>query len=194
MGRRLLGPVVFGVVVVVLAACVGSESELEWEDSAEASNAEVNAAESATATENPTTTGSGDGDPPIELAGTSWNVTDYSQGAGVITNVWKTEVTMSFTSDQIGGSSGCNTFMASFSVSGGYDLFESGQRDANDGQAMEIGPVGVTKMLCGDEDIMIQEGEILDLLSRVGRWVLIDGALNLRSDDDGFLLKAVPSG
>ena len=134
------------------------------------------------------------GDPPIELGGTSWNVTDYSQGPGVITNVWKTDVTISFSADgTVSGSSGCNTYSAQWSVSSGYDPFEDGVPDENDGQAIEFADLAWTEIGCEDEDIMIQEQEILDLLQRAGRWVLIREAFHLRDSSGEYLFEAEPA-
>jgi heat shock protein HslJ len=118
-------------------------------------------------------------------------VTDYSQASGTITNVWKTEVTIAFAADgTVSGSAGCNDYEGTWMVSGGYDEFESGVPDPNDGQELAFDSLSWTEMACDDEAIMEQEAEILDLLQRGGRWVLIRGSFNLRDAGGAFLFAA----
>jgi len=129
-----------------------------------------------------------------ELGSTDWNVTLYSQVGGTMTNVWKTEVTISFAADgTVSGSAGCNGYQATWQVSGVYNEFESGVRDPDDGQELILGPLSWTEMACEDEAIMEQETEILDLLQRGGRWVLIRGNFNLRDAEGAFLFEAEPA-
>jgi len=126
-----------------------------------------------------------------ELGGTSWKVTDYSQASGTITNVWKTEVTISFAADgTVSGSAGCNDYEATWMVSGAYDEFESGVPDRNDGQELILDSLAWTEVACEDEAIMEQEAEILDLLQRGSRWVLIRGNFHLRDAEGAFLFEA----
>ena len=129
-----------------------------------------------------------------ELAGTNWSVTDYSQASGTITNVWKTEVTISFGADgTVSGSAGCNGYQATWTVSGAYDEFQPGVPDPNDGQELIFDSLSWTEMACDDDAIMDQEAEILDLLQRGSRWVLIRGNFNLRDAEGAFLFEAEPS-
>ena len=177
---------ILGAVVVAIAACGGSEGT-DPTLLPEPTNAGT-APAPAPVTTLPADAG---GDPPIELAGTSWNVTDYSQGPGFITNVWLTEVTISFGDDgTVSGSAGCNDFGGSWSASGGYEPFESGVPNEDYGQVLELTDLSWTEMACEDEDIMIQEGEILGLLQRAGRWVLIRDEFHLRASDGEFLFQA----
>jgi len=126
-----------------------------------------------------------------ELGGTRWNVTEYNQASGIITNVWKTEVTISFAEDgTVSGSAGCNGYQATWMVSGVYDDFESGVPDPNDGQELILNSLAWTEMACADEAIMEQENDILGLLQRGSRWVLIRGDLHLRDAEGAFLFKA----
>jgi heat shock protein HslJ len=129
-----------------------------------------------------------------ELAGTSWIVGDYRLPDGVITNVWQTEVTISFSDDGVvSGSAGCNDYEGSWSVSGGWDEFESGIPDPNDGQQLSLDSLSWTETVCDNADIMKQETEILDLLLSAGRWVLIDENFNLRDVEGKFLFEAEPA-
>jgi heat shock protein HslJ len=126
-----------------------------------------------------------------ELGGTSWNVANYTLPSGAFTNVWKTDVTISFAADgTLSGSAGCNDFQATWTVSGPYDEFESGVPDPNDGQKLILESLTWTEIACDDESIMEQEAEILDLLQRGARWVLIRESLHLRDADGAFLFEA----
>ena len=133
------------------------------------------------------------GVPAPELAGTKWNVTSYSQGAGIITNVWKTELTIAFAADgTVSGSTGCNDYQGTWEVEGAYDEFVEGVYDANDGQAIRLSGLIWTEIACEDEAIVEQEEEHIDLLRRAGRWVIRYENFNLRSSDGEFLFEAEP--
>lgn len=177
------------LLLVLVMACGGSPSvESTTSTVAQSTPAVETTAAAATTTTEPAETV----DAP-ELAGTSWNVTDYSQGPGRITNVWKTSVTISFAADgTVSGSAGCNTYGGTWEVSGLYDQFESGVPDPNDGQVLSLTDLSWTEMACQDEAIMEQEAEILDLIQRGGRWVLRRGNFNLRTADGEFLFEAEP--
>jgi heat shock protein HslJ len=181
--KRLIGPVAF---VVLTAACGGV-------DVSEPTSGSSSAPPSSTAATTATTAAAQGVDAP-ELGGTSWNVTMYSLPNGALTNVWKTDVTIAFGDDgRVAGSAGCNTYEATWAVSGAYDEFESGVRDANDGQELTLSSLAWTEIGCEDEAIMEQEAEILDLLQRGARWVLVRGNFNLRDADGGFLFEAEPA-
>ena len=186
---RSLGPIV--ALVILVSACGGSGTVAPTTDpAAQASEPAPSIAPvSTTAASEPAQSV----DAP-ELGGTSWNVTDYSQASGTITNVWKTEVTISFAADgTVSGSSGCNDYQATWKVSGTYDEFESGVPDPNDGQELILDSLSWTEVACDDEAIMEQEAEILDLLQRGSRWVLIRGNFNLRDAEGAFLFEAEPA-
>ncbi|MGB7859340.1 MAG: META domain-containing protein [Acidimicrobiia bacterium] len=128
------------------------------------------------------------------LAGTEWVITIYDMPTGGMTNTWKAPVTIAFGEDgTLSGSAGCNDYMAKWSVEGGYDEFVSGQPDPNDGQVIRFDSLSWTEIACEDEDVMQQETEILDLLQRAGRWVIIRDSFNLRSSEGSFLLEAEPT-
>ncbi|MCH7584077.1 MAG: META domain-containing protein [Acidobacteria bacterium] len=103
-------------------------------------------------------------------------------------------MTISFAADgTVSGSAGCNGYQGMWKVSGAYDEFESGVPDPNDGQKLILDSVMVAAMACEDEAIMEQEAEILDLLQRGSRWVLIRGNFHLRDADGAFLFEAEPA-
>ena len=129
-----------------------------------------------------------------ELGGTNWLVTTYILPSGSLTNTWKTDVTIAFAADgTFSGSAGCNDYQGTWTVSGPYDEFTSGVRDANDGQTLALDDLTWTEVGCEDEAIMEQEGEILDHLQNAGRWVLIRDVFHLRDADGGFLFETEPA-
>ena len=180
---RSLGLIV--ALLTLVSACGGSDTVAPTTEPA------------AQSSESPTTTAASEPAQTIdapELGGTNWTVTDYSQGSGTITNVWKTDVTISFAADgTVSGSAGCNGYQATWMVSGVYDEFESGVPDPNDGQELILDSLAWTEVACDDAAIMEQEAEILDLLHRGSRWVLIRGNFNLRDAEGAFLFEAEPA-
>lgn len=181
---RLSGLLV--ALVIVAAACGGSDTTATTTQAVQTSTAPAPA---TTATSQPAQTV----DAP-ELAGTSWNVTSYKLPNGAFTNVWKTEVTISFAADgTLSGSAGCNEYGATWSVSGAYDEFESGVPDPNDGQELTLEDLAWTEIACEDSAIMEQEAEILDLIQQGERWVLVRENFNLRDGEGSFLFEATSS-
>jgi len=181
--RRSIGLAI--AIVTLVAACGGSDTG--GSTTVPAGQSTVSSTAPATATVSSELTVAVDAP---ELAGTDWVVTDYSQGSGTITNVWLTDVTISFAADgTVSGSAGCNDYQGTWEVAGAYDEFESGVPDPNDGQELILGSLSWTEVACEDEDIMQQEAEILDLLQRAGRWVLIRDNFHLRDGAGAFLFE-----
>ncbi len=186
MRRSLFGVLVVGLV---LSACGGSGTDPTTTEPTDDTAALV---ETSTTVTTSTTEPTASVEAP-ELADTSWNVVEYRFPDGAITNVWKTDVTISFSADgTVSGSAGCNLYEGTWSVSGNWDAFESGVSDSNDGQELILDSLSWTEMACEDDAVMEQEAEILDLLHNAGRWVLIRGEFNLRDAEGGFLFKAEP--
>lgn len=179
----------FTLVVSLLAAC-GDTAD----DDADTTFASTTTAAETTTTTvaTPTTETAASVEAP-ELADTSWNVINYRLPDGTITNIWKTDVTISFSADgTVSGSAGCNAYEGTWTVSGAWDAFEPGVPDPNDGQELILDSLSWTEMACEDDAIMEQEAELLDLLQDAGRWVLIRGEFNLRDAEGGFLFNAEP--
>ncbi len=171
-------------VTLILTACGGADAVDETTPTSPTTLTAAVTAPPSTAAQ---------GVPVPELAGTKWNVTNYSQGVGIITNVWKTEITIAFAADgTVSGSTGCNDYQGSWEAEGGYDEFVEGVYDANDGQVIRLSGLTWTEIACDDEAIVEQEEEHIDLLQRAGRWVIIRGDFNLRSSDGEFLFEAEP--
>lgn len=174
------------LVMLLLASC-GDTAD----DSADTTLAPTTTTTATTTTLPPTTTEPAASVEAPELADTSWNVIDYRLPDGTITNVWKTDVTISFSADgTVSGSAGCNVYEGTWSVSGAWDAFESGVPDSNDGQELILDSLSWTEMACEDDAVMEQETEFLDLLQDAGRWVLVRGEFNLRDAEGGFLFNA----
>jgi heat shock protein HslJ len=183
------------LVLLLLGACSGSEDDGADTTLAPTTTTVESTTTAATTTTTlpPTTTEPAAPVEAPELADTSWNVINYRLPDGTITNVWKTDVTISFSADgTVSGSAGCNVYEGTWSVSGAWDAFESGVPDSNDGQELILDSLSWTEMACEDDAIMEQEAEILDLLQDAGRWVLIRGEFNLRDAEGGFLFSAEP--
>jgi len=179
--NRLIG--LIGVLVILVAACGGSSDVTATVDSTQ-----------PTATSPPSAPATTEPAPSVdapELGDTSWKVTTYRLPSGSMTNTWKTDVTISFAADgALTGSAGCNDYQGTWAVSGPYDEFESGVPDENDGQELILESLAWTEIACEDEAIMEQEAEILDLLQRGARWVLIREGFHLRDADGSFLFEA----
>jgi heat shock protein HslJ len=184
----------FGLVValvIVASACAGSDTVTTVTEPATQSPPSALPTAPVSTTVAP---GAAQAVETPELGGTNWNVTDYKLVSGSITNVWKTEVTISFGADgTVSGSLGCNDYEATWMVSGVYDEFESGVPDSNDGQVLILDSLSWTDSVCSDEAIMEQEAEMIDLLQRGRRWVVIRGNFNLRDAEGAFLFEAEPA-
>ena len=141
---RSLGPIV--ALVILASAFRGSDTVAPTSEPAGQSSepAYSTAPATTTAASEPALTV----DAP-ELGGTTWSVTDRSQGSGTITNVWNTDVTISFAADgTVSGSAGCNEYQTTWKVSGAYDEFESGVPDPNDGQELILDSLAWTEVAC----------------------------------------------
>jgi heat shock protein HslJ len=89
---------------------------------------------------------------PAALAGTSWQVTGINNGKqAVVSVIIGTTVTLNFGADgQVNGSAGCNKYTGSYEAKG---------------DQLKVGPLGTTRMLCGEpEGIMQQEAQFLAAL------------------------------
>ena len=150
-------------------------------------------AETQAEPESTTSTIAGGIEPPT-LTDIFWEVGDYLLPNKSITNVWKTTVNVTINSDgTVTGNAGCNDYQGTWTVTGLYDEYTTAFFDPNDGQAIVFEDLTWGDQVCEDEDVMIQEGEILDILANTARWVLIEGNLSLRDSEGKFLLEATPA-
>ncbi len=106
------------------------------------------------------------------LAGSSWTVTNYNNGAeAVVGPVEGSELTLLFGADNaVSGSGGVNNFNGPF---------ESGDT------SIKIGPLATT-MMAGPDDLMAQEQQYLAALQAATEWEVANGVLTLR-DGEGAM-------
>jgi heat shock protein HslJ len=108
------------------------------------------------------------------LVGTEWVAIGINNGrGGVVSAVEGARVTANFDDEgRVAGSGGCNRFMATYEV---------------DGDAIRIGPVAGTRMMCSEpEGVSEQEGSYFAALERASSWSIREGRLQLRDADDAL--------
>ena len=144
--RRVLPLVFVAALVATVAACSGGAATPAPSASA-APSASVGA---------------------LELDGTTWLLTDYVSPDGALFTVPAAVTPMlSFADGSISGNAGCNTFNATYTVTG---------------DVIEIGPIMSTKMAC-EEPMASVEGAYLAALEAVGKVAILDdGRLQLWDD------------
>ena len=112
--------------------------------------------------------------PPLELAGTSWQLA--SADGGKLAKSEARIVTAAFTADRISGNGGCNRYDGSYTLAG---------------STLTVGPVAATKRACmGDEGDI--ESEWFAALGKPLQATRVDGQLQLRTAD-GATLKFAPA-
>lgn len=105
------------------------------------------------------------------LTGEAWRVTAL---AGQPVTQGETPPTIRFTQTDIGGSTGCNTYRAAYTLNG---------------ETIDISPGQSTQMACAEE-LMAQESDFLDALAAVSR-LSVQGEGALRLEGDGVMIEAV---
>ena len=102
------------------------------------------------------------------LGGTEWEISAYNNGrGGVRTLVAATRMSVAFGVDgTVSGSSGCNTFNATYAADGG---------------SIAIGPIASTKMMCAAEGVMEQEEQFLAALGNAAIYEIRGHRLQLRN-------------
>ena len=109
------------------------------------------------------------------LAGTAWFLESIGQGGAIATTLRNTVVSATFADGRLNGSSGCNTFMADYTL-------------GNDG-ALSIGPAGATRMAC-EPAIMNQESTFLTALENTERYVIEGDRLTLYQPNGSLIFVA----
>ncbi len=117
---------------------------------------------------------------PNPLAGTRWQVVSMSSpgvgGIGMV--VPGTTLTMAFSPDgKVNGSSGCNTYSASYVLSGS--------------QLSMTSPLGTSMMCATPEGIMEQEAAFLALIPSIGSFAIEGTNLSLRDASGQALMQLV---
>jgi heat shock protein HslJ len=111
------------------------------------------------------------------LAGTHWNVVNFNNGKGAVTTkIEGTAITLQFdTAGRVSGNSGCNTYSASYRVSG---------------NALSIEPPSGTLKVCGTpEGVMDQEQQFLAALQNSATFDIVGSTLTIR--DAGGAMQVV---
>ena len=105
---------------------------------------------------------------PDPLSGTRWNVINYNNGSAVVTLLPGTSLTLDFGADgRATGSSGCNTYQASFSLNG---------------NAISIGQPAATALFCADPaGVMDQEQAFLAALQAAATFRVTGNTLDLNT-------------
>ncbi len=101
-----------------------------------------------------------------DLEGVTWKLSRWSRGEPVVDNV---EVTAAFETGNVSGRSGCNRYFGAIAGAAPDEL--------------EIGPLGVTKMLC-PEPLMAVESRFLGALESATRYGFVMGRLAFTYLDD----------
>jgi len=116
-----------------------------------------------------------------DLGGTAWTVTGYNNGKqAVVSVIIGTELTADFTvNGKLGGSAGCNTYTASYEVTG---------------RNIKIGPTATTRMVCSDPaGVMDQEAAYLTALGTAATYSIDGSKLELRTADGALAVSLVKS-
>ena len=115
-------------------------------------------------------------EPEPTLEGVTWKVTGFNNGrSAVVSAVTGTTLTLTFENGMVLGSSGCNTFRATYT---------------SDGNRLSIGPAATTRMACGGEGVMEQERQFLAALKTAKTWTVEGGTLDVHRADGERVLNA----
>jgi heat shock protein HslJ len=113
---------------------------------------------------------------PLPLTGTTWVLESISTGSGAVSSVLAGTEIHAFFSDEgrVTGSAGCNQYFADFNRTG---------------NSLGFGPIGSTKMYCGEPDgRMAQEQAYLSLLGSVTGYEISGGRLILKDSQGSGVL------
>lgn len=99
----------------------------------------------------------------LTLEGVEWVLAGIASGEAVVSSWIDAEVTAVFADGQMTGSAGCNNYFASYKVAG---------------DALTLGPVGATKMMC-EEERGARELEFLVALQNVAGFSIMRESLTL---------------
>jgi heat shock protein HslJ len=115
---------------------------------------------------------------PLTLEATHWQATAINNGrGGVVSTVTTGLATAEFNDGRVSGHGGCNTFNASYEITG---------------ERITIGPAMTTRRHCAEPaGIMDQEQEYLQALSRAHVYRLADSRLELRDAGGSLQLNFV---
>ncbi|MBX3026861.1 META domain-containing protein [bacterium] len=114
--------------------------------------------------------------PAPRLDGVAWEVTGFNNGRhAVVSPLLGTTLTLTFQDGTVSGTSGCNTFRASYT---------------RDERRLSIGPAAVTRTHCDGRGVMQQEREFLAALESTTTWAIDRDLLDLHRADGERVLSA----
>ena len=115
-------------------------------------------------------------EPKPVLEGVKWEVTGFNNGRqAVVSAVLGTRLTLSFKDGTLSGSSGCNTFRASYKA---------------EENRIVVGPVAATRKICSGKGVMEQERQFLAALETAVKWDISRGMLDMHRADGERVLTA----
>ncbi len=121
-----------------------------------------------------------DQEPPPVLEGIKWEVTGFNNGRqAVVSTVLGTSITLAFKNGTVAGSSGCNSFRATYQT---------------DGKRIVVGPAMATRKMCHGKGVMEQEREFLTALENATTWDISAGMLDMHRADGERVLTASEHG
>lgn len=110
------------------------------------------------------------------LEGAKWDVTGFNNGRqAVVSPVIGTQLTLSFANGTLSGSSGCNTFHATYQA---------------EGKRIVVRAPATTRKLCAGKGIMEQERQFLTALETATVWDVSGGMLDMHRADGERVLTA----
>ena len=115
-------------------------------------------------------------EPKPVLEGVKWEVTGFNNGRqAVVSAVLGTRLTLSFKDGAVSGSSGCNTFRASYKA---------------EENRIVVGPALATRKMCSGKGVMEQERQFLAALETAVKWDISRGMLDMHRADGERVLTA----
>ncbi len=115
-------------------------------------------------------------EPPPQLAGVQWKVTNFNNNRHAVVGVLgESNLTLSFEDGQVSGSAGCNSFHGKYST---------------EGSQLTLGPLATTRRAC-EEPLMNQEREFLAALASAVTWSIEGNVLDMHRADGERAIWAV---
>jgi heat shock protein HslJ len=115
-------------------------------------------------------------EPPPQLAGIRWKVTNFNNNRQAVVGViGESSITMSFKDGKVSGSAGCNTFHGTY---------------ATEGSQIKLDPLATTRRAC-DEPLATQEREFLAALASAVTWSIDGNVLDMHRADGERAIWAV---
>ena len=176
--------ILLALISLIALACAGPADRPAGEPMV--STPAVQAGPVPAATDGPSGPTPAAGDLPTSLAGRVWQLDGFAADTTVTDALVGSEPTLIFAGSAVAGHGGCNSFSGPAIV---------GAVSA-DGQALRFPRTAITQMACVDPRMNDQEARLMDVLSRVARFRLIDAETLVLEDEagqSGLLFTAAPS-